>query len=205
MDYIDNSEERQQFEAVWKRVTERSNATISDYLNMGRDNIQQEYPTPEERITPANHIAAADNTPAENSFSQSPVEEDAELLSRLISEECVIICLYSRLFQRLKGGICAGTLYRLYREGSESLKKLKAAYFLLTGEAFKAAPYKPDNGTLAKVLHSLYWQEANTGENFYSSSKAVRSNKLSALLIKISAAKKGRADELEALIGALIS
>jgi hypothetical protein len=213
LDYIDNSDERRQFEAVWKRVTERSNATISDYLNLvPLDNSQQGHPVPAGHSPPADQLMPAANPPAEkynslyeNPCPPTPIEEDCQLLSRLISEECFIICLYRLLFQRLKGGNCAGTLYRLYREGSESLKRLKAAYFLQTGQVFRAATCKPDGGSLAKVLHNLYWQEANTAEDFYNASSSVRSDKLSALLIKISAAKKSRANELEALIGALIS
>lgn len=209
MDYMDNSEERRKFEAVWKRVTERSNATISDYLNTGSDGIaQQGLPVPAELNFPADPSGNTPDlsfvSPGQKLQMPSPEADDARLLPGLIAEESGIICLYRRLVQRLKGGNCAGTLYRLYRECCENLRKLKAAYFLLTGETFKAAPSRTDGASLANALRSLYWLEANSAEDFYNASKTVRSDKLSSLLMKMSAAKKGRADELEALIGALL-
>lgn len=207
MDNIDSSEEKRQFEAVWKRVTERSNATIYDYMKKG--------PAAAEHNTiPDNGIKFDPNTIAENSsdinLSQSgrpsPTDRDgsdAGLLKELIDGETGIICGYRVLIR----GIYAKKICSLYVRSKDDLKKLKTAYYILSGDASAsdAQPRIPEKETLLKSLRSLYWLETGSAEAFYNTSKEVSSDKLSVLLVKISAEKKIRADELESLIGNILS
>ena len=138
MDSIDSSAERKKFEAVWKRVTERTHDPYAIPAYLSTDTAAQpSYKDTENTVNasayghtgPAGRIGSGEN--------YSDAEEvkplcDALLLKRFITEETHIANRYHALSVRCTRRDISILFFRLYSESRSILRKPQAGMCILT-------------------------------------------------------------------------
>ncbi len=209
MDNTSSSAERAQFEAVWKRVTER---TIDPYALpadiLSRTSAQPSHnETESPQSAPVPGYADPGGTGPElkkDSSGESGLYNDSLLLKRFITDENHIACRYQALAGRCSGRDKAALFSRLCSESRSFMRKLQANLFILTGELMKLQPIKPPNCSPLQILYDLYRTQSETVKALEDASNHAEQKKVSMLFMSIAAYKRRHVSDLESMIERMI-
>ena len=202
-----------QYDRVWRRVSPE----LDPYPEIRAEADRTPQTVPANQTTQATTPAPAAGAPAGGLESLPGADGNPccmgtqarvslEVLAGFIEEESADRRHYLTLARRVRSQQAAALLRSFAGEKQESVQKLRASYFLITGERYVPAVMVEQFHCqpLADALREVYHQEACGGYNYERSAEETMDQCLTKLFEEQSRASFRRAEQVLELLGKLI-
>ena len=188
MDNTTGQNDREQFEAVWQRVTGNTTDPSSALLNLS-----------EPSAPPSSEGSVSTGTDA--NFS---LEGEVPQLEQTIKDELRNLECYRSLTCRFQGQQATKIFSALCADAKKHLRKLQAIYFILTGDSFNGKVIGASKESLFAILHERYWGETEAAKALDLAAQKASFNNLSTLYASMAESKRNHVTLLETIIESLM-